>query len=134
MNIVVTSITTDIMLRTLTNISTTIVSTNSIYKWFINHKNNDYNIYKKKIISTDLNNKLLIIEALVKDIIKNYYLKEDDNINEIIDNFIKENEQEIDDFSVINYNDNLKIFLKIPEPLKISLLSNLEIIHSIILI
>ena len=75
MNVVVTTISTDIMLRTLTNISTTIISTNSIYKWFINHKNNDYNIYKNKIISTDLNNKLLIIEALVKDIIKNYYIE-----------------------------------------------------------
>ena len=52
MNVVVTTISTDIMLRTLTNISTTIISTNSIYKWFINYKNNDYNIYKNKIIST----------------------------------------------------------------------------------
>jgi len=136
MNVIVSTISTDIMLRTLTNISTTIISTNSIYKWFINHKNNDYKIYKNKIISTDLNNKLLIIEALIKDIVKNYYLKEDDNINEIINNFIKENvkinEEQMDDFSVINYNDNLKIFFKIPEPLKISLLSNLEIINSII--
>ena len=111
------------------------ISTNSIYKWFINHKNNDYNIYKNKIISTDLNNKLLIIEALVKDIIKNYYLKEDDNVNDIINNFIKDNEkfneEQMEDFSVINHNDNLKIFFKIPEPLKISLLSNLEIINSI---
>jgi hypothetical protein len=135
MNVVVTTISTDIMLRTLTNISTTIISTNSIYKWFINHNNNDYNIYKNKIISTDLNNKLLIIEALVKDIIKNYYLKEDDNVNEIINNFIKENEkfneEQIEDFSLINHNDNLKIFFKIPEPLKISLLSNLEIINLI---
>ena len=40
MNIVVTTISTDIIIKTLTNISTTIISTNSIYKWFINHKNN----------------------------------------------------------------------------------------------
>jgi hypothetical protein len=135
MNIVVTTISTDIIIKTLTNISTTIISTNSIYKWFINHKNNNYNIYINKIISTDLNNKLLIIEALVKDIIKNYYLKEDDNINEIIDNFIKDNkkfnEEEIEDFTIINHSVNFKIFIKIPEPLKISLLSNLEIINSI---
>lgn len=135
MNVVISTISTDIMLRTLTNISTTIVSTNFIYKWFINHKNNNYNIYINKIISTDLNNKLLIIEALVKDIIKNYYLKEDDNINEIIDNFIKDNkkfnEEEIEDFTIINHSVNFKIFIKIPEPLKISLLSNLEIINSI---
>ena len=135
MNVVISTISTDIMLRTLTNISTTIVSTNFIYKWFINHKNNDYDIYKNKIISTDLNNNLLIIKALVKDIINNYYLKEDDNIDEIINNFIKENEnfneEQIEDFTVINHNDNLKIFFKIPEPLKISLLSNLEIINSI---
>ena len=68
------SITNDIFIRTLTNITTSLISTHSLFVWFVDYKNNDYNIYKKEIKLTDLHNKLLIVSALIKDIIKKYYL------------------------------------------------------------
>ena len=67
---IISSITNDIFVRTLTNITTSILSTHSLFVWFIDYKNNDYNIYKKEIKLTDLHNKLLIVSALIKDIIK----------------------------------------------------------------
>jgi hypothetical protein len=41
--------------------------------WFIDYKNSNYNIYKKEVKVTDIHNKLLIISALIKDIIKKYH-------------------------------------------------------------
>ena len=70
MSIIISSITGDILLKTIVNITTSIITTNNLFIWFINHKNNDYDIYKKKIISIDLPNKLIIISSLIKDIIK----------------------------------------------------------------
>ena len=84
------SITNDIFIRTLTNITTSLISTHSLFVWFVDYKNNDYNIYKKEIKLTDLHNKLLIVSALIKDIIKKYYLKTDENIDFIIQKFINE--------------------------------------------
>ena len=72
---ILTSITNDILMRTVTNITTSIVSTHSLFVWFIDYKNSDYNVYKKEIKVSDLHNKLLIISALIKDIIKKYYFK-----------------------------------------------------------
>ena len=68
---ILTTITNDILMRTVTNITTSIVSTHSLFMWFIDYKNSDYNVYKKEIKVSDLHNKLLIVSALIKDIIKN---------------------------------------------------------------
>ena len=57
---ILSSITNDVFIRTLTNITTSLISTHSLFVWFIDYKNNDYNIYKKEIKLTDLHNKLLI--------------------------------------------------------------------------
>ena len=46
---IITTITNDIFIRTLTNITTSILSTHSLFVWFVDYKNNDYNIYKKEI-------------------------------------------------------------------------------------
>ena len=65
MALIISSITNDIIIKTITNITTSVISTHSLFVWFIDHKNNDYKIYKNKIVATDLHNKLLIISALI---------------------------------------------------------------------
>jgi len=66
---ILTTITNDILMRTVTNITTSIVSTHSLFMWFIDYKNSDYNVYKKQIKVSDLHNKLLSVSALIIDII-----------------------------------------------------------------
>jgi hypothetical protein len=70
---IITTITNDILMRTLTNITTSIVSGHSLFVWFIDYKNSNYNIYKNELKVSDLHNKLLIVSALIKDIFQKYY-------------------------------------------------------------
>ena len=140
---IITAITNDVLMRTASNITTSIVSTHSLFVWFIDYKNNNYNNYKKELKISDVHNKLLIVSALIKDIIKKYYLKDKDNekINESISKFINDTEKEIikDDFLLVNYNNNNnnnnvltkdfnKLFTEIPTSIKLALISVLEII------
>ena len=127
---IITTITNDIFIRTLTNITTSILTTHSLFVWFVDYKNNDYNVYKKEIKITDLHNKLLIVSALIKDIIKKYYLKNDDNVDIIIQKFINDttNLMTKDEFILIDYDEKLNIFTEIPECIKLALISTLEII------
>jgi hypothetical protein len=127
---IISSISNDIFIRTLTNITTSLISTHSLFVWFVDYKNNDYNIYKKEIKLTDLHNKLLIVSALIKDIIKKYYLKNDENIDFIIQTFINETTDKMtkDNFILIDYDEKINIFSEIPECIKLALVSTLEII------
>jgi hypothetical protein len=127
---IISAITNDIFIRTLTNITTSLISTHSLFVWFVDYKNNDYNIYKKEIKLTDLHNKLLIVSALIKDIIKKYYLKNDENIDFIIQKFINETTDKMtkDNFILIDYDEKINIFSEIPECIKLALVSTLEII------
>ena len=152
---ILTAITNDVLMRTASNITTSIVSTHSLFVWFIDYKNNNYNNYKKELKISDVHNKLLIVSALIKDIIKKYYLKDKEKdkdkdkdkekdkekINESISKFIYDTEKEIikDDFLLVNYNINAginnvltndfnKLFTEIPTSIKLALISVLEII------
>lgn len=134
---IITAITNDILMRTVTNITTSIVSTHSLFVWFIDHKNSNYNIYKKELKVTDIHNKLLIISELIKDIIKKYHFlngindeKDSETIDITIQKFIDDTEKEIkkDDFLLINYESKIDIFTKIPNSIKLALISVLEII------
>ena len=128
---IISSITNDILLRTLTNITTSIISTHSLFVWFIDHKNDDYNTYRREIKLTDLHNKLLIVSALIKDIIKKYHLKSEDNVDKIIQTFINDTVTEMtkEDFALIDCGDaKLHVFTEIPDCIKLALMCTLEII------
>ena len=124
---ILSSITNDVFIRTLTNITTSLISTHSLFVWFIDYKNSDYNVYKKEIKLTDLHNKLLIVSALIKDIIKKYYLKKEDNVDDIIKLFI-EKDITVDNFMLVNYDNKLNNFTEIPTCIRLALISTLEII------
>ena len=128
---IITTITNDVLMRTASNITTSILSTHTLFVWFIDYKNNNYNNHKKELKISDVHNKLLIISALIKDIIKRYHFKDED-----IDKFICNTEKEIikDDFLLVNYSNNTltndfnQLFTKIPNSIKLALISVLEII------
>ena len=124
---IITTITNDILMRTVTNITTSIVSTHSLFVWFIDYKNSDYNVYKKEIKVSDLHNKLLIISALIKDIIKKYYFKKEENVDDIIQLFI-EKDITVDNFMLVDYDAKLNVFTEIPTSIRLALISTLEII------
>jgi hypothetical protein len=134
---IITAITNDVLMRTATNITTSIVSTHSLFVWFIDHKNSNYNIYKKELKVTDIHNKLLIISALIKDIIKKYHFlnekdskKDSENIDITIQKYIDKTAEEItnDNFLLINYETKIDVFTEIPNSIKLALFSVLEII------
>ena len=133
MSIILYAISNDILLHTIVNITTSIITTNSLFNWFINHKNNDYNIYKKKILSTDLPNKLIIISSLIKDIIKKNYTKTSEDIDNIIEQFLNDSliTQNNEDYTIIDTELKTNISINIPEYFKLSLLSTFEIINTI---
>jgi hypothetical protein len=136
---IISTITNDVLLRTASNITTSILSTHSLFVWFIDYKNTNYTNYKKELKISDIHNKLLIVSALIKDIIKKYYFRDQNKENKEdkdIDQFIHDTEKEIikDDFLLVNYNNKLlttefnKIFTEIPASIKLALISVLEII------
>lgn len=127
---IISSITNDIIITTLTNITTTLITTHSLFVWFVDYKNNDYNIYKREIKLTDIHNKLLIVSALIKGIVKKYYTKTYENIDSEIKNFINETNDKItkENFILIDYSEKIDIFTEIPECIKLALMSTLEII------
>ena len=134
---ILTTITNDVLMRTASNITTSILSTHSLFVWFIDYNNNNYINYKKEVKVTDIHNKLLIISELIKDIIKKYYFlndkkedKKEENIDIIIQKFIDDTSEEItkDDFLLINYETKINVFTEIPNSIKLALISVLEII------
>ena len=129
----------DLIYYCITSLSTSISSTQNLYNFIINysHTNNDYIVYQNKLINTDLSNKLQVISLLITDIIKKYHFKDKDineiDLSELVEkNFnIKINENEIDDFSVVSSIKNNTLISDLPKPLKMILLSTLEIINHI---
>ena len=123
-------------MRTLTNITTSIVSGHSLFVWFIDYKNCNYNIYKNELKVSDLHNKLLIVSALIKDIFQKYYKNVDfleqkplykkdlgHTLGKGKDDFIFI-DLDLDKDSELNLNE----FSEIPKSIRLALLSTLEII------
>jgi hypothetical protein len=122
-------------MRTLTNITTSIVSGHSLFVWFIDYKNSNYNIYKNEIKVSDLHNKLLIVSALIKDIFQKYYknvdfLEQKTLYKKDLGKGVKGKEDfifidlDLDKDSELNLNE----FSEIPKSIRLALLSTLEII------
>ena len=134
MNIVAT-FTNDILMRTVTNITTSIVSTHSLFVWFIDYKNSNYNIYKNEIKVSDLHNKLLIVSALIKDIFQKYY-KNGDFLESLERKTFQQKDlgknKNYDDFEFIEKDKEHNLlsndFSEIPKSIRLALLSTLEII------
>ena len=113
----------------ITCFSTYISSTQNIFKFIVEHKDSDYAIFQHQLESTDLTNKLGITSALIKDILKTLCIADSTNKK---DPFVCKEIQglELIEIEVINTMN----FDKIPEPIKIAILSTLDIANKIIIL
>lgn len=138
MNIIIPQIVTnEIIFKCVTSLSSTILSSYNFYNFIVTNASNDYLDYQKEITSTDLANKLLIASSLIKDIIKKHHFDSVDKnipIEKIIEAYKEQLKIEIleeEGFDIISHIQNNSIIADVPEPVKISLNSTLEIIDKI---
>lgn len=136
-------ITQDIIIKCVSSLSTSIISSYNLYNIITTHHSlpqSDYQHYKNKITSTDLANKLLLASSIIKDIVKRHHFTTDSNISieNIVELYkeelkidIEKYDDEYDDFNIITHIQNNKIISNVPEPVKMSLSSVLEIIEKI---
>lgn len=117
----------DVLFYGITTISTTIISIQNIFDFIVNHKDTEYKIYIKELEKTDLHNKLNVISAIIKNIIEKYATP-NENLESITNKVLYCYEN--DEYNVINL-DIHNITLKIEEPVKIALMSTLDIIIKI---
>ena len=141
MNIILPHLVTqDIIIKCVSSLTTSIISSYNLYNVIITHSipQSDYQNYQNQITLTDLANKLLLASSIIKDIVKRYHFKTDSNIS--VDKIIElyRDELKIDlvgdgeeDFNMITHIQNNNIISNVPEPIKISLNSTLEIIDKI---
>jgi hypothetical protein len=133
----------------ITSLSTSITSTQNIFKFIVEHKDSDYVIWQHQLESTDLHNKLQITSSLIKDIIRNHCHKNNVSQNEVesiineltnpkykMEDEDNEEEKNLSDkdnteFTMIELVRKTSIEITVPEPVKISLLSTLETINKI---
>lgn len=139
MNIILPHLMTqDIIVKCVSSLSTSILSSYNLYNFIISHSvsHSDYQNYQNQITSTDLANKLLLASSIIKDIVKKHHFKTDTNMP--IENIIELYKEELkiefdkeDDFDMITHIKNNNIISNVPEPVKIALNSTLEIIDKI---
>lgn len=115
----------------ITCFSTYISSTQNIFKFIVEHKDSDYAIFQHQLESTDLTNKLNITSALIKDIVNTHCCNELTNKKDpFICKEIQESGLYIIEIEIVNTMN----FDKIPEPIKIAMLSTLDIANKIIVL
>jgi hypothetical protein len=118
-------------MRTLTNITTSIVSGHSLFVWFIDYKNSNYNIYKNELKVSDLHNKLLIVSALIKDIFQKYYKNVDFLEQKPLQKTLGKDDFEFIDLDLdkdLEHDLLSNNFSEIPKSIRLALLSTLDII------
>lgn len=139
MNIILPQlITQDIIIKCVSSLSTTILSSYNLYNIIVSQSTShtDYQNYQNQITSTDLANKLLLASSIIKDIVKRHHFNTDSNmpIEKIIELYKEELGIDVskeEGFDMITHIQNNNIISNVPEPVKISLNSTLEIIEKI---
>ena len=127
-------ITCNMLFYSMSAISSSITSSQNVFKFISEHKDSDITIFKNEVEIMDLENKLKIVEALIFDVLKKYYTNDADfeTIKKSIKNpLITYEDSGGEDYSVIEMTDKMTFFNKIDEPIKQSLLTTSEIIQSI---
>lgn len=128
-------LTCNILFYSITSLSNSITSSQNVFKFIVDHKDCDSNIFKKIVTDLDLENKLRIVESLIYDIIKKF-----SNTNEEFELTKKElSKPEIilktsidkNDFMSIETNVYSNVLERIDEPIKIAIISTSEIVQNI---
>jgi hypothetical protein len=139
MNILIPQLLTqEIIFKCVSSLTTTIVSSYNLFNFISTQNISDYQNYQNEITSTDLANKLLVASSLIKDIIKKHHFSSEPNKNIPIEKIIDTYKDELkiqfepdDDFDIISHIQNNQLIGDVPEPIKISLSTTLEIMDRI---
>ena len=128
-------LTVNLLFYSITSLSTSITSSQNVFKFIYETTDSDYDIYKRQIDSTDLENKLRIVKGLVYDILRAYaHSQYEFNllVEEITNPFILSNFCSNIEFELVDIKSGSKdIFTRLPEPVKISLNSLSLIVEKI---
>lgn len=141
MNSIITDIPKNLILQFISTISSSILNIHNLYNFITTQQRDDYKIFQNELIKSDIITKVMVITSIIKDIIHKYHSDKNSDINsdinKLLDNYsLGDN----DSYYIIenNFNENNinlfnndEIFYNIAEPLKITILSNLEIIDKI---
>lgn len=132
-NYLSTYITGNIVFYTITTISTSIMSIQNISKFIVEHKDSYYKVFHDHLEETDMMHKLNMTNFLIKDIIKSH-TNDKEKIDKI---FLKiggydEDLKSDKEFSIVCKSDEFdNINIELPEPVKASIITTLEIIRKI---
>lgn len=119
------------------HLTSTIMSSHTVFNYIIGHKEDEFLVLQNELLVSDINNKLIIITSLIKNIFNNNNIT---NIDELIKHYKKPlveliDIQNDDDLSIVNYKDlpfaPEVTNLTIAEPIKIAINSTLDIIEKI---
>jgi len=130
------------------HLTSIIMSSHTVFNYIIGHKEDEFLVLQNELLVSDINNKLVIITSLIKNIFNNNNIT---NIDELIKHYKKPlveliDIQNDDDLSIVNYKElppelcrkpeGLDLppevtNLTIAEPIKIAINSTLDIIEKI---
>ena len=134
-------ITCNMLLYSMSTISSSITSSQNVVKFISEHKDCDSILFKKELENTDIQNKLEIVDALIRDIVKNH-CQEDEY--EQICNYIRNSQSchvEEDcssddnkgDFAIIHVKTSIPTTFDfdIEEPVKMAIMSTAQIVSEL---
>jgi hypothetical protein len=128
-------IATNLLFYSITSLSTSISSSQNVVKFITEHKDCDSVVFKNELVDTDLENKLIIIESLIYDIIRKFSYNQEEferTKKDILDPVTESVKIDIDtSFSVVDIKSNLKVLERIEEPLKLALISTADTVRTI---
>lgn len=141
-------ITQEVIVKCISSLSTSILSTYNIYNFIVDHSHSDYALYSDQIVKTDLANKLLLASSLVKHIVKKSHFDDHEvsmdsivslyktdvnrNINTDTELVCTDSTDDVcNDYNIISLIKSNTMVSNVPEPVKVVLYSTLEIIDKI---
>ena len=129
-------LTINLLFYSITTLSTSITSSQNVFKFLYETTDSEYSIYKKQIELTDLELKLKITKGLVWDVLRAYGKNSNEFallVEEITNPHITSTTNTILDYEMIDIKTNTgtSILSKIPEPIKLSLNSIAILIQKI---
>jgi len=137
MNMYYTSIpliTCNILFYSITSLSNSITSTQNVFRFIYEHKDNDYLIYKNELNNMDLIYKMKIINELIFDTIQKY-IPEKEKYNKFLEYItnpiIENNDNENNNYTMIDVNYDMDIISIIDKPIIYSIMSISEILQKI---
>jgi hypothetical protein len=117
-------LTINLLFYSITTLSTSITSSQNVFKFIYETTDSEYSIYKKQLELTDLELKLKITKGLVWDILRAYSQNPNEFallVEEITNPYVITTKDSLDFEMVDIKNTRTDILEKIPEPIKLSL-------------